>query len=82
MNQHLRIICLRAIMWTTMEKTAKVQQLSRQDIGGRTVLMDELSLSSPEDGHGEVAWKPADAFYREIVRRPDVRAILERLAKL
>ncbi len=36
----------------------------------------------PADGNAKVAWKSADAFYREIVRRPDVRAILERLAKL
>ncbi len=28
-----------------------------------------------------VAWQAADEFYREITKRPDIRAILARLAK-
>ena len=45
-------------------------------------LLDTSSLAVPAEGNDKVAWKSADTFYREIVRRPDVRAILERLGKL
>jgi hypothetical protein len=54
----------------------------RQRAGEETTLTDTSSFSVPADRNDKVAWKSADTFYREIVKRPDVRAILERLAKL
>ncbi len=76
---HLRLVCLCAIIRTMMKRTANFHQLPRQDIGEGTAWLGEASPPSAKDGHGDIAWKPADA---EIVKRPDVRAILEWLANL
>lgn len=43
--------------------------------------MESSSPLVPADGNDKAAWKPADAFYRELVKRQDVRSILERLAR-